>query len=293
MAKELTPEEKAAEEEKKRLKEEKKKLKKEQADAKKEAKKRAKEIAKQEEELDEDKEGGGFITMIATLLIVVLWLAVIVVIVKLDVGGFGSSVLTPILKDVPVINLILPKSGTTITNDPDSYGGYSSLQEAVTQIADLERRLEQYQVNDSAKDQEIEDLKAEILRLKEFEDKQVEFSRIRTEFYEEVIYAENGPGAEEYKKWYEGMDPTTAEYLYKQVVAQLEEEKEVTDYVNAFVSMKPKQAAAIFEEMTDTAGMNLAARILSAMNADDRGKIMGVMDSEVAARLTKIMDPDS
>ena len=27
---------------------------------------------------------------------------------KMDVGGFGSNVLTPILKDVPVINKILP-----------------------------------------------------------------------------------------------------------------------------------------------------------------------------------------
>ena len=293
MAKELTPEEKAAQEEKKRLKEEKKKLKKEQADAKKQAKQRAKEIAKQEEELEEEHEGSGAATFFATIFIVLLWLAVIVVIVKLDVGGFGSSVLAPVLQDVPVINKILPDNATTETNDPDSYGGYTNLGDAVKQISDLERRLEQYQVNDEAKEKEIEDLKAEVTRLKEFENLQVEFSRIRTEFYEEVIYAENGPGAEEYAKWYESMDPATAEYLYKQVVAQLEEDKELQDYVNAYSTMKPKQAAAIFEEMTDTAGMTLAAKILSAMSADDRGQILGVMDSEVAARLTKIMDPDS
>ena len=29
------------------------------------------------------------------------------------------------------------------------------------------------------------------------------------------------------------------------------------------------------------------------MSAEDRGKILGVMDPEVASRLTKIMDPDS
>ena len=29
------------------------------------------------------------------------------------------------------------------------------------------------------------------------------------------------------------------------------------------------------------------------MEAEDRGKILGVMDSEVAAKLTKIMDPES
>ena len=55
--------------------------------------------------------------------------------------------------------------------------------------------------------------------------------------------------------------------------------------------MKPKEAAAIFEAMTDN--LDLAARILNAMEAEDRGKILGVMDPEVAAKLTKIMDPES
>jgi flagellar motility protein MotE (MotC chaperone) len=55
--------------------------------------------------------------------------------------------------------------------------------------------------------------------------------------------------------------------------------------------MKPKQAAAIFEDMTDN--LDLAARILSVMDAADRGKILGAMDPVVAAQLTKIMDPES
>ena len=104
MAKVMTPEEKAAEAERKKLENEKKQLKKDQAKSKAEARKRAKEIAKQEEALNEDKEGNGFVTFLATVFIVILWLAVVVVVIKLDVGGFGSSVMTPILKDVPVIN---------------------------------------------------------------------------------------------------------------------------------------------------------------------------------------------
>ena len=55
--------------------------------------------------------------------------------------------------------------------------------------------------------------------------------------------------------------------------------------------MKPKEAAAIFESMTDN--LQLVARILGVMSADDRGKILGVMDAAVAARVTKIMDPES
>ncbi|MCR5755335.1 MAG: hypothetical protein K6G30_11075 [Acetatifactor sp.] len=291
MAKEKSPEELAAEAEKKRLNDEKKALKKEQQAQKKEAKRRAKEIAQQEDALAEDDEGGGLLTFGATILIVALWLAIIGVVIKLDIGGFGSSVLTPLLKDVPVVNRILPGNSLTETTDSESYGGYTNLREAVEQIKNLERQLEYAQTASNAKDEELDSLKAEVIRLKEFEQKQVEFQRIRTEFYEEVIYAENGPGAEEYQKYYEAMDPTSAEYLYKQVVIQLQESKEIQDYANTYSEMKPKQAAGIFESMKDN--LDLVARILKTMNAEDRGKIMGVMDAEVAAKLTKIMDPES
>ena len=55
--------------------------------------------------------------------------------VKMDVGGFGSNVLTPILKDVPVINKILPSESTTeTTKNEEAYGGYNSLKDAVEQI---------------------------------------------------------------------------------------------------------------------------------------------------------------
>ena len=42
--------------------------------------------------------------------------------------------------------------------------------------------------------------------------------------------------------------------------------------------------------MTDD--LNLVAKILNAMNAENRGKILGAMDPTVAAKLTKIMDPE-
>lgn len=291
MAKELTPEAAAAEAEKKKLKEEKKQLKKEQKEQKRDAKRRAKEISKQEEELSEDEDGNGLVTFLATILIVVLWLAVICVIVKLDIGGFGSSVLTPILKDVPVVNKILPGNVQTETTNPESFGGYSNLQEAVDYIKQLELELERVQNASSQKDVDIDNLKAEVLRLKEFEERQTEFQRIETEFYENVVYSDKGPGAEEYQRWYEAMNPTTAELLYKQVVVQLQESQEIQNYAQAYSEMKPKQAAQIFEEMTDN--LELVAKILRTMDADKRGSILGVMDSQVAAKLTKIMNPDS
>ncbi len=291
MAREKTPEENAADNERKQLVEEKKNLKTEQQAQRKEAKRRAREIAKQEDELEDGNEGNSLLTFGATILIVALWLAVICVIIKLDIGGFGSSVVTPILKDVPVLNRILPGNSVTETTNSGAYGGYTSLQDAVDQIKSLELQLEQIQNASSAKDEELDQLKAEVLRLKEFENQQVEFQRIQKEFYDEVVYSDKGPGAEEYKKYYESMDPATAEYIYKQVVTQLQESQEVQDYAAAYSAMKPKQAAAIFEQMTNN--LDLAARILKVMSAEDRGKILGAMNSEVAAKITKIMDPES
>ena len=287
MAKEVTP----AQAEKKQIKDEKKRLKQEEKQQKKEIKKRAKEISKREAAIDdEDESGGGISSFLVTTIIVLVWLLIICLLIKMDVGGFGSEVLTPLLKDVPVVNKILPESTETETATEGAYGGYSSLKEAVDYISVLELELEHAQEVNQYDTDELATLKAENERLQEFEDMQVEFQRIKEQFYEEVIYADEGPGAEAYKEYYESMDPETAEALYKQVVRQLEEDEEVEDYAAAYSAMKPKEAAAIFESMTDD--LELVARILWVMDSDTRGSILGVMDSDVAAKLTKIMDPE-
>ncbi len=271
--------------EKKRLKEEKKKL-------KKEAKMRAKEIASREEQLMEEEEGSTGSVFAVTFVIVLIWVAILCLIVKLDFGGFGSNVLTPILKDVPVLNLILPeKSEAVVEEEEDVYAGYSDLREAVDYIKELELELERAKAAQTDSSEEVTALKAEVERLKTFEDSQVEFQKIKTQFYEEVVYAQNGPGIEAYRAYYEEMDPATAEYLYKQVVQQVEESDEIKEYAKAYAEMKPKEAAAIFEAMTDN--LDLASRILGVMEAGERGKILGVMDPEIAAKITKIMDPES
>ena len=277
--------------EKKRLKDERDKLKRDQKAQRKEAKQRAKEISKQEAQLSEDEEAGGVSVFLVTLVIVIIWLAILCLLIKLDVGGFGSSVLAPVLQDVPVVNKILPADSVVTTDDGESYGGYTSLREAVDYIKELELELERAQSASNMDSEELAELRAEIDRLQTFEDAQIEFERIKTEFYEEVVYADNGPGAEEYQKYYEAMDPATAEYLYKQVVEQVLVDAKLQDYAKAYSSMEPAQAAKIFENMTSD--LDLAAKILYQMSASDRGNILGVMDSEVAARLTKIMDPDS
>ncbi len=276
-----------------KIKADKKKLKADQKAQRKEAKKRAKEIAAREEDLDEDSSGPVILT---TLIIIVVWVGIICALVKLDIGGFGSQVLAPILKNVPVVNKILPDETTGNIQSEEGeevvdLAGYTALEDAVSDIRDLEEELIDYQEELNAKNERILALEEEIKRLETFEDMQVEFERIKTEFYNEVVYAEKGPGVEEYQKYYEAMDPATAEVLYKQVVSQAEESSEIKEYAQAYAEMKPKEAAGIFEAMTND--LDLAARILGEMEPDARGAILGVMNPEVAAKITKIMEPDS
>lgn len=282
-------EEKDFKAEKKKIQEEKKKLRDEEKAQKKEVRKRAKELSEQEADLDDDAPGGGLSMFIVTLFIVAIWVAILCILIKLDIGGLGSKVLGPIIGDVPVVNKILPRDATTETADIEAYYGYTSLEEAVNQIKALEMELTSAKTANATNVAEIERLKAEVERLQTFEAQQVEFQRIKTEFYEEVIYAENGPGAAEYAKYYETMDPTTAQYLYQQVVTTEAVDEEMESYAKAYASMDAHEAATIFNTMTSN--LELVGRILWAMNADQRGAILGAMDPEIAAQVTRIMEP--
>mgnify|MGYP000913471814 CR=1 FL=1 len=236
----------------------------------------------------EEDEGGGFSVALIIVMIVIIWLAILALLVKLDIGGFGSGVLYPILKDVPVINKILPD---VAYEDEEDAEDYATLAEAVTEINRLKRENEELRKNQSTDNsEEINAYREEIKRLQTFEESQVEFQKLKTEFYEEVVFSDNAPTVEEYRKYYEEIDPENAEYLYKQVVQQMATDQEMSDYVKAYSDMKPQQAAKIFEMMPDN--LDLVAKILGKMDPTTRGKILGKMDQEVAAQITKLMDPD-
>ena len=111
----------------------------------------------------------------------------------------------------------------------------------------------------------------------------------KEKFYEEVVFSDKAPDIEQYKIFYESIEKDNAEILYKQVIQQLQKDAEIEDYVKAYSSMKAKDAAEIFNTMTDDLG--LVADILEGMNAQARADILGKMDAETAARVTEIMEP--
>ena len=150
----------------KAIKEERKRLKAEQKAQRKEAKKRAKELANQEAELEE--EGSNIPIFLTTIAIVGIWILILCVLIKLDVGGFGSGVLAPILKDVPVVNKILPSEnmlGQEGEEAEDEYAGFTNMKEAMEQIKLLELQLEQADLKTSTLEEENTKLKEEVTRL--------------------------------------------------------------------------------------------------------------------------------
>lgn len=253
--------------------------------AKKEAKKNG-----TADEFEEESGGGKAAVVFVTLMIIVIWIAILAVLIHFDVGGFGSTVMQPILKDVPYVNKILPKTEEEETKTKeDSKYPYKTVDEAVAYIKELEKELADAKESNSENDAYVADLEAQAAQWKEYKDNEQKFEEEKAKFYKEVVFSDQAPDINEYKKYYESIDPQNAENLYKQVVEQQEKDDDMSDYVKAYSQMKPKQAAAIFDTMTDN--LELVAKILSAMKADARGDILGNMNTDTAAKVTKLMEP--
>ena len=116
-----------------------------------------------------EEEGGSRLAVFfVTLVIIVIWMAILVLLIKMDVGGFGSTVLKPLLKDVPYINQILPdvaEEGVLSTEEENTEYPYTTLDEAVARIKALEIELQNAQnanADSQNRNQELEDQSAQL-----------------------------------------------------------------------------------------------------------------------------------
>lgn len=257
--------------------------------ARKKAEKKAAKNMETDLENTEEEEGGSSKLAVAlvTLVIIIVWLAILALLIKWDVGGFGSTVMRPLLKDIPYVNRILPDSEDDLSTEEDY--PYKNMDEAVAYIKELEQELAQAQQGSSENSAYIADLEAQSQKLKEYEANEAAFEEEKEKFYNEVVFSDQAPDIEQYKEYYESIDPDNAELLYKQVVEQQQTDSKISDYVKGYSKMKPKEAAAIFDTMTDN--LNLVAQILENMDAQSRADILGKMNSDTAAKVTEIMNP--
>ena len=257
--------------------------------ARKKAEKKAAKNMETDLENTEEEEGGSskLAVPLVTLVIIIVWLAILALLIKWDVGGFGSTVMRPLLKDIPYVNRILPDSEDDLSTEEDY--PYKNMDEAVAYIKELEQELAQAQQGSSENSAYIADLEAQSQKLKEYEANEAAFEEEKEKFYNEVVFSDQALDIEQYKEYYESIDPENAEVLYKQVVEQITYDSQVEDYAKTYSNMKPQEAASIFDTMTDNLG--LVADILMNMGTQQRADILGKMDATTAAKLTEIMEP--
>lgn len=245
-----------------------------------------------DEEIIEDGErkSSKVLTGIIGFIVVLVWLAIFAMLIKLDVGGFGSNVMAPILRNVPVINKILPAESLVGSDElADSSYPYKTLDEAIARIKELELDVANLQTQNEDNLTMIADLTSENARLKVFEENQLAFQERVAEFDEQVVFNEKAPDIDEYKKFYEGIEPENAAEIYQKVIEQQQYDEKIQDYAETYGAMDPATAAAIFEEMTGN--LDTVQKILWNLDTDQRAAILNEMDSLLAAKLTALMEP--
>ena len=128
-------------------------------------------------ELDEDMEeglGSKILMVFVTLLVIMIWLGIIVLLIKSDFGGFGSTILRPMIKDVPYLSWMLPESDEVIE---DTEYQYETINDAIERIQELEALLDAQLVANSENSELIEELHAQIADLQIYKLEQDEFEK--------------------------------------------------------------------------------------------------------------------
>lgn len=246
---------------------------------------------KNADDLDGEEEtvGGKILVFFVTIIIILIWLAIFAMLIKLDVGGFGSGVLAPVIKDVPYLNKILPDSAVEEVSTEDSRYAYTNLDDAINRIKELEIELADAQNSANSDADYIAELEEKAKELDTYKQNEAAFEQEKEKWYEDVVFSDDAPDISNYKEYYESIDAANAEVLYKQVVEQTLTDEQMDDYVKTYSNMKPKEAAAIFDTMTDN--LQLVADILSNLDTQSRADILGKMNSDTAAKVTEIMEP--
>lgn len=236
----------------------------------------------------DEKAGGKLLSVVIIFLIVVVWLAAMIILIKLDVGHFGSQVLRPVLKDVPVINLILPPASDdemlTETDLP-----YRTLAEALARIEELNAQNAANEAAIQDLQEQVQEKNNEIARLQVFEADQEAFKKLKDEFYNEIVYGNSAPDADTYREWYESIDAEAAEEIYRQVIASDADSAELKEIATAYAEMDAKAAAEILQTMPGD--LDTVAKIMNNMSSSDKAEILAEMEPEFAANITKKLMP--
>ncbi len=228
--------------------------------------------------------GSKVLTAIIALVIVIIWLAIFAFLIKMDVGGIGSKVMYPVLKDVPVVNKILPEASEEQQATEGNYK-YTTLKSANARIKELEQQLSSESGTSTANSDYIAQLEAKIKELQKYKDNAESLDNRTSEFDEKVVYADNAPSISEYRKYYEQISPENAEKIYKQVIKDERSTEKAEELAGYYEKMDAATAAKTLSEMTED--LDLVCDIIENMGDKQAAAVLENMDSGFAAQVTK------
>lgn len=233
----------------------------------------------------DEKKGGGALTALVVALIIVIWIAIFALLINLDVGGIGTT-LRPMLKDIPLVNKILPPvSDEELAWENDL--AYKDIIEANQRIKELEILVDKLTIEGEDKDDEIAALTAQVNRLKDVEKKMAEFEDRVYEFDKKIVFGEHAPSVEEYIEWYETISPENAERIYEMAIQKEAYNATIREKAEYYEKMKSSAAAEVFENMT--ADLEYVCKMLYCMKTNSVSDILASMDPLYAAKVTRKM----
>ena len=236
-----------------------------------------------------DKEGKIKISWILVIVFMITtFLSVMALLIKCDVGGFGSEVLRPIFKDVPVIKHIMPPQSDEEVAIENDYP-YDTLEEALAQVKVLDEANAAKDAEIVALNDKVLELQAEVSRLSAYEEAQTEFEEKKDEFYDEIVYGESAPDTDTYIEWYNEIDAEHAEEIYREITEANMADQEIVELAEAYEAMDPADAAKIFESMSND--LDTVALIMNNMSTDAQGEVLAEMTPEFAASVSKKLLP--
>lgn len=234
---------------------------------------------------DEKESSGSLTAFLIVLIFILIWLSVFALLIKFDAGNLGTT-LRPYIKDIPVLNLILPKVSDDVIQQEKDYP-YKNLDEAIEKIKELQAQNEALTKTNTEQSEKIAELTAENNRLKVYEDNLTSFEERVKRFEQYVVFNDKAPTVEEYKKFYEELSPANAEQIYREVLALLQYDETIKSQATLLSTMKPGAAAEALQNMT--ADIEWITKVISCMKTSNATDILNKMDSLFVSKILQRM----
>jgi len=236
----------------------------------------------------ERKKGGALkiiIIIVAVLLVLIISAGALI---RFDVFGLGTQVVGPIIKDIPVVNLILPEMPEEVIEGSEGTYSFESIEEAIEILKITEKMLMESDEKAEKISEQLTQLTAEVERLKVFENNQRQFEEDKAAF--DLAIATSSE-ALDYKVWFETMYPENAARIYGDVIQEVKISEDLQGIFSIYQNMKSDEAAAILEGMSVTK-LDQVATIIKNVSSDQGAKILGAMDPTTAAKITAYLSPE-